>query len=244
MSKIYEIEKYDVRFKIESGKALHDDELCNRLITKNWEEKTFAFIKEVMPKDSSYIDIGAWIGTTALFAAGAITGNGICYAIEPNKKSFSAMSENFILNTYKNISAHNIAISNYDGVTYFSDEMGSPESKIGASSGIEVTCNRLQTFIELNSICNIGFIKLDTEGSEMDILPDIKNFIKEIGLPPMHISLHPRDVADKDRFFDSVFDFLQIYGSVKKDDIDLIKGNGLSELRVQKNSIKTNLYDN
>ena len=78
----------------------------------------------------------------------------------------------------------------------------------------------------------------------MDILPDIKSFIKEIGLPPMHISLHPRDVADKDKFFDSVFDFLQIYGSVKKDDIDLIKGNGLSELRVQKNSIKTNVYDN
>lgn len=244
MGMIYTIDKYGVRFDIKTGLVSHDVELCERLIHGNWEEKTFAFIKENANPESVYIDLGAWIGTTCLFASRLY---GKCFAVEPNLQSFESLHENCALNGNTNLTISNIAIMDYNGDGYFvSDNIGNPITtveKLGEEKDM-IRCLRLSSFLTEHKIQRVDFIKMDVEGAEYKILPDIKDLIRDLNYPAIHLSLHPCLVTDRKICTDIAVDFLSSYVNVSKEEIALINNYGLSEIRVVKNSIKINSYDN
>jgi hypothetical protein len=60
-----------------------------------WEPDTYALFDDLITPDSLFLDIGAWIGSTALYAAQK---SAKAIAFEPDPIAFSSLSANALLN--------------------------------------------------------------------------------------------------------------------------------------------------
>lgn len=140
-----------------------------------WEEDTVldAFIKYY--KGGNVIDCGAYIGLHSI-AFRKYTKTNKIYSFEAHPETYRILRGN----TCKllNINSFNIALSDHKGKKYIADELFTRENPGGLSvsdteGDIEVYCNTLDSF----NISNVGFIKIDVEGNEGEVL---KGAIKTI----------------------------------------------------------------
>lgn len=127
------------------------------------------------------IDIGGYHGLYSLFSSKIIGDNGLVYCFEPNPDSFRILKENIGHNHIRNIIPINLGLYNKKGsFRFFKKGAG---SRIVArsfrtntkNSIIEVNTTSLSDFIKERKINHIDFIKMDAEGSEIEISQDIKN---------------------------------------------------------------------
>ena len=109
------------------------------------------------------------------------------YAFEPHKKNYEELVRKYGDN--KKINLYNHAVSNFDGLARLykkckhhptGDNIGnagsslkSDKSNVDTNAFDLVEVVRLQDFIVANEITNIDLLKIDSEGSEYDILEDI-----------------------------------------------------------------------
>ena len=133
-----------------------------------------------------FLDIGAYYGYFALFAAAAGDECEV-HAFEPNSEYFSIVEKNVALNGF-NISCHTLALSESSGSIPFYDR----SMKAGPGD-----CEYVQSisFDELSEREGIrpDIVKIDVHGSEGKVLSGMKNSLeKDIG--HIFIELHPDDV--------------------------------------------------
>jgi FkbM family methyltransferase len=140
--------------------------------TKNglFENRLIEWTKQLITKDKTIIDIGAHTGTYAISLAE------LCnkvYCFEPQKMTYYAL-------------CGSVALSNMQNITCFQTGLGSENqvgkktlkivSNDGGGSSIHVTQDILrEEEIEINTLDsynfdNIGFIKMDVEENELDVL--------------------------------------------------------------------------
>jgi len=127
--------------------------------------------KDYIPKDSYVLDIGAGVGQyTRWFAKHA----DIVFAFEAVPPVYDQLKK--IEDEYSNVTTHNVAMSNMEGNQkfYVDDKRLSNSSFQNLVSGIPITVETrtidsmyAKTLIH-GSKC--GFIKIDTEGTELDVL--------------------------------------------------------------------------
>ncbi|MEI8364144.1 MAG: FkbM family methyltransferase [archaeon] len=127
------------------------------------------------------IDIGGYHGLYSIAISRAVGPSGKIYVFEPNPDSFRILKENIQENNIKNIISINKAVYNKSGpFRFFKKKAG---SRIVARSFktntkdslITVQAITLSEFIRTNHINKIDFIKMDAEGSEVEITEDIKH---------------------------------------------------------------------
>ncbi|HCN84407.1 MAG TPA: hypothetical protein DIT07_12420 [Sphingobacteriaceae bacterium] len=127
--------------------------------------------------DSIVIDIGANIGVFSLYAA--LSGAKKVYSFEPSKEAFQILCKNIELNNLKDvIIPFNKAVSSVDDLTIKFPVSSSPYNKIDNKIDddedyLEVKTISLKSICDENNIQTIGLLKLDCEGAEFDILPNI-----------------------------------------------------------------------
>ena len=80
---------------LRDGRLFHEQPFWDVVQNGQWEPKTFAIIERHCSPDHVFIDIGAWIGPTTLFAAGIAKH---VYAVEPDPVSVVALKKNIALN--------------------------------------------------------------------------------------------------------------------------------------------------
>jgi len=127
------------------------------------------------------IDIGGYHGLYSIAISKIIGPKGKIYCFEPNPDSFKILKENIFENNIRNIIPINKAIYNKTGeFRFFKKRAG---SRIVARNFKTNTKNSIITvptisvceFINANHISKINFIKMDAEGSEIEITQDIKS---------------------------------------------------------------------
>lgn len=158
--------------------------------SSGWEPGTFNIFKNNINKQTTYIDIGAWIGVTAIYAYMAGCRN--IHAVEANPESFKILSNitkwNNTLTTIVNLK--NICITDTDNSTVKFGKHTSSASQITSTGQYVVTTQRLDSYIkEIECEDHDLFIKIDIEGSELlllDCLSGILNAKNKVLL-----SLHP-----------------------------------------------------
>lgn len=171
----------------------------------NWEEDTFNILDYYQDNNKTYIDIGAWIGPTVLYSANKYN-NIICF--EPDPVAHDILRKNIEINNFNNIKLINKAISNNNGISQFGGYGPLGNSCSSLLTGIkniydnygdqqelvDVNTTTLESVIEENNIDpnNIGLIKMDIEGGEIIVLPNIKDFLLKYK-PNFFISLHRGD---------------------------------------------------
>ncbi len=159
-----------------------------------WEPYTFTILDKLLTKETIYIDIGAWVGPTVLYASRLCKQ---CYAIEPDLVSYQQLCSNITANSIQNIITLNEAILDYDGiVTLGSKELGDSMTRIGnANNSFQVPCQTLGSFVGKHNIIGPMFIKMDIEGAEELALKSIEFF--ERCKPTLYVSLHHAWFKDK-----------------------------------------------
>jgi len=152
-------------------------------------EREIRILEQLLPKYFSQyhkrtiLDIGANIGGYSFYLAPVASRfSGRCFAFEPGMQTYNRLIKNI---EHKNFIAERIGLSNIVG----SGKLYLPPSH-GCSSLIKqpefdglktepVTLTRLDDYIKINTINDIGFIKIDVEGHEFEVIEGAVETIKK-----------------------------------------------------------------
>jgi len=156
---------------------INDKKLIKKFHTTELEIR---IIERILPKYFSQyqkrtiLDIGANIGGYSYYLAPiAASFKGTCIAFEPGMKTYNRLKKNIF---HSNFSAERMALSNTNGT----GDLYLPVSH-GCSSLIKhpefdglktesVPLMRLDDYINTNTIDDVGFIKIDVEGHEFEVI--------------------------------------------------------------------------
>ena len=170
-----------------------------------WEQQTFEIFDKYLNKDNNFIDIGAWVGTTALYAS--IKSNYV-YAIEADPHAIIDFNTNVKLNSFNNITLCEQPISNELMIVYFGPYSSNEIWNRSISQIKKYTTNSLdicmQTttfsqFIDKYKIDRVSLIKIDIEGGEENIICDVFDYVNTKNpKPSIYLSFHVSWWNDKD----------------------------------------------
>lgn len=126
-----------------------------------------------IPKGSIIVEIGANIGTFALYAAAA-DANVRIYSYEPIRANFEVLLDNIAANGFQErIKAFNLGVAGTSGSREFY-LASSPEHSFvkndESARGVTVECVTLRDILASNRLDRVDLLKLNAEGAEYEIL--------------------------------------------------------------------------
>ncbi len=179
--------------------------------------------RELLKPGMVFVDIGTNIGYYSLMASKLVGSSGRVFSFEPWSRNRGILEENIRLNDLKNITVIPKAVSNEDGENikiYLpkDDNCGMPSLKKvneeNYSDDFELTGTiTFRTFMETYKPGKVDVIKIDAEGSELNVLKGMsdsladKNFSPVILMELMEFSLVNFSASVKD-----VIEYLKSFG--------------------------------
>jgi len=166
-----------------------------------WEPETFAVLDAHLAADADYLDIGAWIGPTVLYAAKKARH---VWAFEPDATAFRHLAWNIELNGLRNISALPVALSTRTGVARmasFGGEAGDSMTSLlnaEAAGGSDVVTLGWDSFAADADLSRVSLVKIDVEGAEFGLLPALRSWL-EAHRPALYLSTHAPYLAEDER---------------------------------------------
>ena len=146
-----------------------------------WEPFQSQLFMEKVKKGNTVVDIGAHIGYYTLLSAKLVGPYGHVYAFEPNEARFSLLSQNVILNKYKNVTCVNKAVADFSGKRKLLILYDGKKDVIDQVA--------LDDFFKKNA--TINFIKMDIDGGEVLALHGMRKFLKKTKNIMLMIELWP-----------------------------------------------------
>jgi FkbM family methyltransferase len=192
----------------------------SRVETGIWEPETFALMDRLLAPGARFIDIGAWIGPTALYAAAR---GARVDAYECDPVALETLERNLQLNSdlRQRITLYGYALSDADTeVTLWSGRLGDSETSIFARherGGVLAECgNSFRTMASdaLRVFQQAGYaadastlIKMDVEGAEFRIVPRLAGVISgsaatwyvsfhELNINPVEVPARPARLSE------------------------------------------------
>lgn len=191
----------------------------NEFEAQGWEPQTYFTYKNYLTKDTTYVDIGTWVGLTIMFAS-EIGVNKI-YGIEANKLSYEITCENCKMNKLtEKANIDNLCIIDKDNtLVNFGSTNSSETSSASSIKGNQwlINSKKLTTYLKENNIQDDKlFIKIDIEGAEELIVEDLKNLAEKKDII-IYLSIHPtfwdnKEVAGRN-ILDACYKFQEVKDS-------------------------------
>jgi FkbM family methyltransferase len=181
-----------------------------------WEPITFKVLKTVLLNNggveggAEYLDFGAWIGPTVLFAAHFASR---VWTLEPDTMAAEMLIANFEIpenaDIRKKTSIFHECIAEKAGILKIQG-LGQSGSRINRESIVKfehevsggrewnIPCRSLPQFYKEEGIENLRLVKMDVEGAELTVFPSLGPWLKELdqnksitgGKPTFWLSLH------------------------------------------------------
>jgi FkbM family methyltransferase len=158
-----------------------------------FEKFIMAFMTMLIPKNKNMLDIGSNIGLWSILYSGILKDN-IIYSFEPQLKVFNCFNKTLESYNINNVKTHNFALSNVEDIKYMNADYSS-KNNFGAFA---ISDNDKLLKIECKvgdelGFENIGFIKIDVEGHELEVLKGLRNTIIR-DKPILSIEIHRSSV--------------------------------------------------
>ena len=155
-----------------------------------WEPETFKMFARHLTEDITYVDLGAWVGVTMMFAHSL--GCNRIYSVEANPESYALLLKTLERNDdlRAKVNLKNICITNKNGDSVSFGKGVSSASRIGRDGQYVVNTQTLSSYLEENGLTGNLFIKVDIEGSELLILEDLRELCKKEDVK-IFLALHP-----------------------------------------------------
>lgn len=191
----------------------------------SWEPSTFRIFDKFLEPDKTFLDIGAWIGPTTLYAAKRAKQ---VFAFEPDPVAYKSLVVNLELNDVKNVVPYPVAVANqWKGIPFgpktgFGDSMSSElwgKASTPVDRGFQVPAVPLEGLV-IDLMPN--FIKIDIEGGEKTIFDNSAVALEQCR-PTIHLSLHtPWHLKDLDGFKHRIMEGLEMYPFIYDENLKLI----------------------
>jgi FkbM family methyltransferase len=176
--------------------------------------------RDYLKNDSIVIDVGANHGLFSLLAA-SLSSKGRIYAFEPVTEAFSHLQKN--VEDILSITTIQAALGNVNGNNKVFFDRNNLANSTLMNTGIyrdhkeifngfeEIKVYKLDSFVKHNEISKISFIKIDAEGSELEILKGAKECIKKfkpvIAISAYHQKNDKKDIVELVLSIDSTYKF-------------------------------------
>ncbi|MBZ5586400.1 MAG: FkbM family methyltransferase [Acidobacteriia bacterium] len=165
----------------------------------SWEPETYGIFRRFIDPCGSYLDIGAWIGSTVLVGCHLAKR---AFAVEPNPVAFPELSANVELNrpATDNVRLFNFCIAPETGTAQLGTR-SAPGASMSSLVFGDAECHwtvktiRFAEFIESNDITDCRFIKIDIEAGEYSVVPTMVATLRQ-QRPTIYLSLHPGFLGD------------------------------------------------
>lgn len=169
-------------------------------------------------------DVGSNLGEIGLCASRRVGQTGKVFCFEPMNDLFESLVENIRINEVSNITAVNIGLSSQEGkMAIFRspgpfrdgsihDGLGTlyPTTTRNIQAGV-VEVQRVDKFCQDNRIDRIDVLKIDVEGSELDVLRGASNSLKMFQ-PHVIIEVQSETSAASGSAPSEILDMLRSYG--------------------------------
>ncbi|MEO5339200.1 MAG: FkbM family methyltransferase [Magnetococcus sp. MYC-9] len=195
------------RFLVTAGRH---DARWKSMIEGQWlsssEPNTFKLFDRFLQEGNWMLDVGAFIGQTALYAAA----KGVhVVALEPDPLAFAELQNNIALNPELagRVQAIHGALSGEEGTL----TLGAPEEGGGAASSFLFTAGKttwqvqgmtIGSVVQKSGLTRCQFVKMDIEGAEYWVVPAMADFLRT-QRPTLFLSFHfpilMKDATGKNR---------------------------------------------
>lgn len=158
-----------------------------------WEPETFAVIRRFIRSDRPFLDVGSWIGPTALIAAAC--GAPRIVAVEANPRTAAHLERTVALNPLlrSRVEIVNRCIHREPGMVQFGNADGSDATSSASSLrglGFTVEAMPLGALMRQFAIERPCLIKIDIEGAEVYAAADLAELAARDDAA-IYLSLHP-----------------------------------------------------
>ncbi len=141
-----------------------------------WEPHISRVIKRYLPREGTFLDIGANIGYHTLFAASYLNEKGQVWAFEPIPWLVTQLRSSLKLNNLDNVQIENYALGDHNEKTEISiidgnigaSRLGSVLSEERVAAKIPVAVTTLDSYQE--QFGRLDVVKIDVEGRELEAL--------------------------------------------------------------------------
>lgn len=153
-----------------------------------YESYLFEYIYNNIPSErvigSTIIDVGANLGFHSLEFADLVgdSGNVVCF--EPQKLIYYQLCGNIILNGYKNITAHNLAIGEFTQILKIENAQYDSQETINIGNcHLDAWTHKGYNIVNVHPLDqfkfdNVSILKIDVQGYEPNVLNGAKNTIQ------------------------------------------------------------------
>ena len=143
-----------------------------------FENAEISFVQRMLKTGMTVLDIGAYHGLYTLLASACIGPTGRVIAFEPSDRERAKLKRNVRLNSCPNVRVEGLALAGCTGKAEFFLVQGiedfcnslRPPAVDAKTQTVKVRTISLDEFLGRRKIAFVDFIKIDTEGAELEIL--------------------------------------------------------------------------
>ena len=142
-----------------------------------YEPQTLAAIKGLLRPGDTFVDVGANEGYFTVVASRCVGPNGRVIAVEPQLRALEALKRNLELNDCRNVSLHEVALSDAPGkaVLHLTPDMNNSASGLSVSTRYplptqEIACITLEQLLAEAAVPDGAVAKFDIEGWEYEAI--------------------------------------------------------------------------
>lgn len=197
------------KFIAKTGNSTYDHFVKNGI----FEYPLIQWCKQFLSKNELFIDIGAHCGTYSILLADCCKE---VHSFECQRSTYYQLCGGIVLNGKKNIVAHNIALGSTDEKRKFNKFAPDGGENTLSSTIAQQKANQHKVPIETELVQvksldsfdfkNIGFIKIDVEGWELEVLKGSIKTLKSSGWPKIIFEAWPDAWFKPEK--QKIFDFL------------------------------------
>lgn len=178
-----------------------------------WQFPITAFIVAYLRRGDVFVDVGANIGYFSVFAALAVGPDGKVHAVEPEPANLALLQKNLELNGLSNVEVHAVAASDRSGqATLYRDGFNSGGHSLLQKPQVQNTTSVSVTTLDalLDTKGSPRLIKIDVQGSEVDVLKGMSELLRRDGSKPgLIVEFAPTALAKRNQLAE-LFELLAV----------------------------------
>lgn len=161
-----------------------------------WEKRIIALVRDLLRNGGVFVEVGMHCGFFAASIAHGQKDKVRVVGFEPNERVARLARKNIELNSLTNLTCDPRAVSNNKGsaLIYVEPEGNSGQTgftkRLGACQPVTVQTITLAEALHEYRIGQVDLLKLDVEGAEALILPDIEPLLKGGRISALLVELH------------------------------------------------------